>query len=60
MGSLIEELKRQDEAARAPGCSHLRAVISNGYFREYWRFHLKREHERLYPEVKQGQYALGA
>jgi hypothetical protein len=38
----------------------LRAVISNGDFEEYWRFHLKREHQRLYPGVNQGQYALGA
>ena len=38
----------------------LRAVISNGDFEEYWRFHLKCEHERLYPGVKQGQYTLGA
>jgi len=39
----------------------LRAVISNGDFEEYWRFHLQREHQRLYPGIKQeGQYALGA
>jgi hypothetical protein len=38
----------------------LRAVISNGDFQEYWRFHLAREHQRLYPGTKQGQYALGA
>ena len=38
----------------------LRAVISNGDFQEYWRFHLEREHQRLYPGVKQGQYTLGA
>jgi hypothetical protein len=38
----------------------LRAVISNGDFSEYWRFHLEREHQRLYPGTKQGQYALGA
>jgi hypothetical protein len=38
----------------------LRAVISNGDFEEYWRFHLAREHQRLYPETKQGQYTLGA
>jgi hypothetical protein len=38
----------------------LRAVISNGDFEEYWRFHLKREHERLYPGINQGQYTLGA
>ena len=38
----------------------LRAVISNGDFEEYWHFHLAREHQRLYPGTKQGQYALGA
>jgi hypothetical protein len=38
----------------------LRAVISNGDFEEYWRFHLASEHQRLYPGVKQGQYTLGA
>ena len=38
----------------------LRAVISNGDFDEYWRYHLAREHQRLYPGTAQGQYALGA
>jgi hypothetical protein len=38
----------------------LRAVISNGDFEEYWRFHLASEHQRLYPGTKQGQYTLGA
>jgi hypothetical protein len=38
----------------------LRAVISNGDFEEYWRFHLACEHQRLYPGINQGQYALGA
>jgi hypothetical protein len=38
----------------------LRAVISNGDFEEYWRFHLEREHQRLYPGIKQGQYTLSA
>jgi hypothetical protein len=38
----------------------LRAAISNGDFDEYWRFHLEREHQRLYPGIKQGQYALSA
>jgi hypothetical protein len=38
----------------------LRAVISNGDFEEYWRFHLAREHQRLYPGIKQGQCTLGA
>jgi hypothetical protein len=38
----------------------LRAVISTGDFEEYWRFHLAREHQRLYPGTAQGQYTLGA
>jgi hypothetical protein len=38
----------------------LRAVISNGDFDEYWRFHLAREHQRLYPGTAQSQYMLGA
>jgi hypothetical protein len=38
----------------------LRAVISNGDFEEYWRFHLTREHQRLYPGTTQGQYTLSA
>jgi hypothetical protein len=38
----------------------LRAVISNGDFAEYWRFHLAREYQRLYPGTTQGQYSLGA
>jgi hypothetical protein len=38
----------------------LRAVISNGDFEEYWRFHLAREHQRLYPATAQGEYTLGA
>jgi hypothetical protein len=25
---------------------------------EYWRFHLAREHQRLYPGIKQGHYAV--
>jgi hypothetical protein len=29
----------------------LRAVISNGDFEEYWRFHLACEHQRLYPAL---------
>ena len=38
----------------------IRAVIANGDFDDYWRFHLAREHQRLYPGTEQGQYALGA
>jgi hypothetical protein len=38
----------------------LRAVISNGDFEQYWRYHLAREHQRLYPGTAQGQYTLSA
>jgi hypothetical protein len=38
----------------------LRAVIANGDFEEYRRFHLACEHQRLHPGTEQGQYALGA
>jgi hypothetical protein len=38
----------------------LRAVTSNGDFDEYWRYHLAREHQRLYPGTAQDQYTLGA
>jgi hypothetical protein len=33
----------------------LRAVISNGDFDDYWRYHLTREHQRLYPGTTQSQ-----
>jgi hypothetical protein len=45
---------------RAEAVLSIRAVISNGDFEEYWRFHLVREHQRLYPGADQGQYTLGA
>jgi len=32
----------------------LRAVISNGDFDDYWRYHLAREHQRLYPATTLG------
>jgi hypothetical protein len=36
-------------------------VISNGdYPDDYWRDHLDREHQLLYPGTAQGQYALSA
>ena len=38
----------------------LRAVIANGDFDQYWRYHLTREHQRLYPGTEQGQYTLSA
>ncbi|MGH3190191.1 MAG: ISKra4 family transposase, partial [Streptosporangiaceae bacterium] len=38
----------------------LRAVIANGDFEDYWRYHLEREHQRLYPGTAQGQYTLSA
>src|SRR5262249_46158684 len=33
----------------------LRAVLSNGDFGDYWRYHLAREHQRLYPGTTQGR-----
>jgi hypothetical protein len=38
----------------------LRAVIANGDFDDYWRYHLAQEHQRLYPGTTQGQYTLSA
>ena len=38
----------------------LRAVIANGDFDHYWRYHLAQEHQRLYPGTEQGQYTLSA
>lgn len=37
----------------------LRAVISNGDFEAYRRFHLAREHQRLHPGTAQSEYTLG-
>jgi hypothetical protein len=37
----------------------MRAVISNGDFDGYWRYHLARGHQRLYPGTAQGQYTPG-
>ena len=36
----------------------LRAVLSNGDFDDYWRYHLTQEHQRLYPGTTQGQCSL--
>src|SRR5215468_8099240 len=33
----------------------LRAVIANGDYDDYWRYHLAQEHQRLYPGTTQGQ-----
>jgi len=38
----------------------LRAVISNGDFDEYWRYHLAQEHQWLYPGTAQVEYTLSA
>lgn len=38
----------------------LRALNDNGDFEEYWRHHLAREHERLYPAPDQHDYGLTA
>ncbi|MFI5868424.1 ISKra4 family transposase [Streptomyces sp. NPDC051546] len=38
----------------------LRALNDNGDLEEYWRYHLAREHERLYPTPDQHNYHLTA
>lgn len=38
----------------------IRALNDNGDFEEYWRYHLAREHERLYPIPDQHDYDLTA
>jgi hypothetical protein len=38
----------------------LRALNDNGDFDAYWRFHLEREHERLYPAPNQEEFDLTA
>lgn len=38
----------------------LRALITNGDFEDYWRYHVVREHERLYPAPDQRTYVLSA
>lgn len=38
----------------------LRALIDNGDFDAYWRHHLAREHQRLYPTPDQHDYGLTA
>nr|WP_272902857.1 ISKra4 family transposase [Streptomyces sp. BA2] len=38
----------------------LRAVAANGDLDAYWKHHLAREHQRLYPVCDQGSYALTA
>jgi hypothetical protein len=53
-------LAGDSERAAAEPVLTPRAVISNGDFEQYWRYHLEREHQRLYPGTEQGQYTLGA
>ncbi|MGW6202272.1 ISKra4 family transposase [Streptomyces sp. NPDC055089] len=38
----------------------LRTLVSNGDLDAYWRFHLAREHERLYPTPDQRKFTLTA
>jgi hypothetical protein len=37
----------------------LGAVIANGDFEDYWRYHLTQEHQRLFCGTARGQYAIG-
>ena len=38
----------------------LRALIANGDFEDYWRFHLRREHERIHHAKHRDNYVLAA
>ncbi|AZP14776.1 ISKra4 family transposase [Streptomyces aquilus] len=38
----------------------LRALITNGDFEDYWRYHAVREHQRLYPSPDPQNYGLTA
>jgi hypothetical protein len=38
----------------------LRAVIANGDFEEYWRFHLRREHELIHHARYSDDFVLAA
>ncbi len=38
----------------------LRAVIANGDFDQYWRYHLQREHQRTHTSRYKDQLALAA
>jgi hypothetical protein len=38
----------------------LRALTDNGDLDTYWRYHLRREHQRLYPAPHQQEYHLTA
>jgi hypothetical protein len=38
----------------------LRAVIANGDYDDYWRYHLAREHQRLYPGTAPSLHTLSA
>ncbi|MDW4911423.1 hypothetical protein RB628_40615, partial [Streptomyces sp. ADMS] len=38
----------------------LRAIISNGRFTAYWRYHVRQEHTRFYPRHDQADYRLTA
>lgn len=50
-------------AGASPGAEALlplRAIISNGDFAAYWRYHVRQEHTRLYPRPDQADYRLTA
>ena len=38
----------------------LRALIASGDFEEYWRFHLRREHERIHGALYRESLVLAA
>ncbi|MEU5431677.1 ISKra4 family transposase [Streptomyces olivoreticuli] len=48
------------DLAGAEAILKLRAVTANGHLEAYWRYHVAREHKRLYPTHDQHRYTLTA
>jgi hypothetical protein len=46
--------------AGAEAVLKLRAMISNGDFDDYWRFHLRQEHQRIHQARYRGTFTLAA
>jgi hypothetical protein len=46
--------------AGAEAILKLRALIANGDFGQYWRFHLRREHERVHHARYRESFILAA
>jgi hypothetical protein len=48
----------REQVGRSPGS--LCALIANGYFDRYWRYHLRKEHERVHHARYRESYDLAA